>query len=93
LNIKGGGFRKDGQIFNNGFVAYADFELKLPNINIHENEFSWTKIYPNPFSESFTIEADEQVKVSIYDAVGRMVSELELFETLEISTENWDPGI
>ncbi|MCT4624836.1 MAG: hypothetical protein N4A46_14540, partial [Schleiferiaceae bacterium] len=40
LNIKGGGFRKDGQIFNNGFVAYADFELKLPNINIHENEFS-----------------------------------------------------
>ncbi|MDR6966189.1 hypothetical protein J2X31_000182 [Flavobacterium arsenatis] len=51
------------------------------------------KIYPNPASDYFTIQLDEQAKVAVYDISGRIILEKNIASTEKINTSSLTSGV
>jgi len=86
----------------NNAIATASFTLYVKALNISENTLLNTKVYPNPFNTSFTVEfsMDENAKISIINALGQVLTpEFTIFTSVNnkqmftINTTSFEKGI
>jgi hypothetical protein len=78
---------------------FVDHIVINPVINVNEVSIAETKtlVYPNPTKDFTTItlgSLQEQIKIKIYDPIGKLVSEQMYFNTKEINIDlsGYDPG-
>lgn len=89
----------------NGYPTYPgfgamftlnDINTPIPNVSVEEIDIEGITVYPNPFQESFMINADKNINaVKIYDNLGRLIQTLEGINTtaLEVPTVQLAKGI
>ncbi len=88
------------------FTSDDDFELLLknalywvasPSFPAHLNDLSidWFQVYPNPFSESITIEIDnvEPLKITLHDSNGRIVYFNQVQQKIVVDLSKLQSGI
>ncbi|MBF8150739.1 T9SS type A sorting domain-containing protein [Winogradskyella sp. F6397] len=74
--------------YSSGFDLDGIGVINQQSLSIDDKEYSATTIYPNPASNEFYINSTENVEVSIYDMLGKVVisKEVDSNNAIEISS-------
>lgn len=87
-------FRSSGQHFLPVFYKKSGKSYGTPLSNQEIKEIESLTIYPNPSSKVLTISNDLPFKFEIYNNLGTLIYDKELYSTFEtIEVENWPKGV
>lgn len=90
--IGSGGSWENWSVTNGVFSSSSS---TTPNCALNNQEFETNKftISPNPIVDFFTIDASSNAKISIYDAQGRFIKQLEFSNSNTINISEFSKGI
>ena len=92
-NAIGSGGAWENWSVNNG--VFSSVASSAPNCLLNNQEFQTTNftISPNPVKDFFTIDASTAAQISIYDAQGRFIKQMDLINSNSINISELSKGI
>ena len=79
-----------------GCTSTYSMTLTIAGVGVDENELSNLRLYPNPFTDAFTIKCDQNMEfITVIDATGKLIFQIVDLNTTSftLNAENWSPGI
>ncbi len=79
-----------------GCTSTYSMTLTIAGVGVDENELSNLRLYPNPFTDAFTIKCDQNMEfITVIDATGKLIFQIVDLNTTSftLNAENWAPGI